>query len=349
MPIASVPNKQRVLQRLAAVELEQRVLGRRLALQELGEAAVAHRQQRLRVDVEAGDGVAVVRVLAQGLPVRTFRLAQLDEGAHHALHVVGVVDPEHRPFVRERALGDRPPAVERADQVLLGHAHVGEEHFVEVAEVFVGKLGERAPLDAGRRRVDDQRADALVLGRARIGAHEAQAPVGVMRARCPHLLAVDDELVADQLGARLEACEIAARAGLAHAEAPRDLGAQRGEEELLLLLGRAVVGDRRGDDAEALRVRTAQHLAAAHLLEIDHLLVRVRVATAELGRPAGNEPTGVEQFPLPVARPLRHVGARLLRLREPFLGRLVLVEPGVQLGAEGFVLGCVTQAHRSAG
>ena len=181
--------QQRLLQRLAAVELEQRVLGRRLALQELGEPAVAHGHERLRVDVEPGHRVAVLRVLAERLAVRPFHLAQLHERADHALHVVRVGDPEHRPFVRERALRDRPPAVQRAHQVLLGHAHVGEEHLVEVAEVLVGELGERSPFDAGRRGVDDERADALVLrprsgrcarstGTSRRGARPTSTPSG---------------------------------------------------------------------------------------------------------------------------------------------------------------------------
>ena len=176
-----------------------------------------------------------------------------------------------------------------------GHAHVGEEHLVEVAEVLVGELGERPALDARRLHVDDQRADALVLRRVGIGAHEAEAPVGVVRARRPHLLAVDDELVAVEHGARLQAREVAAGAGLAHAEAPRDLGPQRREQEPLLLLGRAVVDDRRGDDAEALRVRAARDLAPRHLLEVDHLLRsawrcarRARAANPGTSQPASN-------------------------------------------------------------
>ena len=201
------------------------MLGRRLALEELGEPAVPHRHERLRVDVEAGDGVAIARVLTQRLPVRAFRLSELDERLDRALHVVGIGDPQHRAFVCERALCDRPAAVERADQILLGHPHVGEEHFVEVAELVVGKLGEGPAFDSRRRRVDDERADALVLGRSRIGTHEAQAPVGVVRARRPHLLPVHHELVADQLRARLEAREVAPGAGFTHAETPRDLRA----------------------------------------------------------------------------------------------------------------------------
>ena len=244
---------------------------------------------------------------------------------------------------------DRPATVERAHQVLLGHPHVGEEHLVEVAELVVGELGEGSAFDAGRRRVDDERADALVLGRRRIGAHEAQAPVGVVRARRPHLLPVHHELVADQLRARLEAREVAPGAGFTHAEAPRDLGAQRRQEESFLLFGCAVVVDRGRDDPEALRIRAAQDLATAHLLEIDHLLSRRRVAATELRWPTGHQPTRVEQRALPVASPPRHVRARQLGLVHSLVGRLVLVEPAVELGAEGLVLGCVAQAHRSAG
>ena len=136
----------------------------------------------------------------------------------------------------------------------------------------------------------------LCFGALGIGTHEAHAPVGVMRARRPHLLAVHNELVADELGARLQAGEVAAGAGLAHAETPRDLGAQRRKQEAFLLLRRSVVVDRRSDDPETLRVRAAQDLARAHLLEVDHLLGRasrcVRRARAASPAPATRRRTG---------------------------------------------------------
>ena len=168
----------------------------------------------------------------------------------------------------------------------------------------------------------------------------------MVRARRPHLLPVDDELVTDQLRARRQAREVASGARFAHTEAPRDLRAQRRPEEPVLLIGRAVVVDRGRDDPEALRVRAAQDLAAAHLLEIDHLLRRRRVAAAELRRPTGHEPARVEEGALPVAGPLRHVRARQLGFADPLVRWLVLIEPAVELGAERLVLGCVAQAHR---
>jgi hypothetical protein len=239
--------------------------------------------------------------------------------------------------------------VQGADEVLARHSHVVEEHFVEVAEVGIAEFGEGPAFDAGRRRVDDQRRDALVLRCIGIRAHEAEAPVGVMRARCPHLLPVDDELVADQLGARAQTREIAPRVRLAHAEAPRDLGAQGGQQEPLLLFGRAVVLERRRDDPEPLRVGAARDLALVHLFEIDHLLGRRRVAPAELARPAGDQPAVVEQRALPAARPIRHVGARLLRFAQRFFARCVRFHPRDEIGAEAFLFGRVLQSHRGGG
>ena len=158
------------------------------------------------------------------------------------------------------------------------HADVGEEDLVEVAEVLVAELGERSGLDARRLHVDQERRDALVLRDVGIGAHEAQAPVGVVGARRPDLLAVDDEIVAVEHGSGRQAREVAARARFAHAEAPRDLGPQRGNEESFALLVGAVIANRRGDDAQGLRIERTRDLAARHLFEVDHLLHRCRVA-----------------------------------------------------------------------
>ena len=78
----------------------------------------------------------------------------------------------------------------------------------------------------GVRHVDDEHADAGVLGGVGIGAHEAEAVVGVVGARGPHLLAVHDEAVPVELGPGAQAGQVAAGVGLAHAQAPADLGAQ---------------------------------------------------------------------------------------------------------------------------
>src|SRR5262249_42739579 len=146
-------------------------------------------------------------------------------------------------------------------------------------------------------------------------------------------------------GAGGEARQVAARAGLAHPEAPRDLGPQRRQQPAVLLLRRAGVAQRRRDDPETLRVEAARDLAPLHLLEVDHLLARRGVAPTELGRPARDEPTRVEEPPLPVARPRLEVGARALRCGEHLAGRGVLVEPPDELGPEPLVGVAVVESH----
>ena len=64
---------------------------------------------------------------------------------------------------------------------------------------------QRPDLDAGRVHVDDQHRDALVLRRARVGAHVEKHFCGDHRVRRPHLLAVHDEAVAVEHRAGLRA------------------------------------------------------------------------------------------------------------------------------------------------
>ena len=242
-----------------------------------------------------------------------------------------------------------PAVVELADEILPRDDDIGEEDLVEVRIRGLGQFGDGPVLDARRAHVDHQHADALVLRRVRVGAHETEAPVGVLRAGGPHLLAVHDELVAVFDGAHREGGKVAPRVGFAHAEAPADLGAQRRQRPPFTLFGRAVVDDRRRHDRQALRVGGAADLAPRELLEIDHLLGRVGVAPAELGRPAGHEIAVVEQRALPRHRPRPPVGTRLPRI-SPLLRhrRRMRVEPPEQLRPEGLVLVGKGQSHRAA-
>ena len=60
---------------------------------------------------------------------------------------------------------------------------------------------DRPHRDARRLHVDQQEGDALLLLGRRVGAHEAEDPVGVLRQGRPGLLAVDDVVVAVALRA----------------------------------------------------------------------------------------------------------------------------------------------------
>ena len=99
-------------------------------------------------------------------------------------------------LVRERRVRDRPSVVQPADEMVVGHEHLVEEHLVELG--VAGDLHERPHLDAGRLHVDDEVRDALVLRRVGIGAREADPPPRELRVRRPHLLPREQPAVVDR-------------------------------------------------------------------------------------------------------------------------------------------------------
>ena len=109
---------------------------------------------------------------------------------------------EHVALVKERGVGDDPSFVELGDQVFARHADVVEEDFVEAA--IAGHLDQRTHGDSGRAHIDEDVGNAAMLGGLGVGAHQAEHHVGVLRARGPDFLAVDDELVADDFRARFQ-------------------------------------------------------------------------------------------------------------------------------------------------
>ena len=76
-------------------------------------------------------------------------------------------------------LATAQPWFELADEVVVGHEHVVEEHLVELG--LAGDLDERPDLDARRVHVDDEVRDAAVLRRVGIGAGQADPPPGELR------------------------------------------------------------------------------------------------------------------------------------------------------------------------
>ena len=76
-------------------------------------------------------------------------------------------------------------------------------------------------VDAGLVHVDGEVGDALVLGHVGVGAGDEHAEVGDLAARGPHLLTVDDPLVAVAARPCVETGEVGAGAGLAEELAPR--------------------------------------------------------------------------------------------------------------------------------
>ncbi len=127
-------------------------------------------------------------------------------------------------------VSDTPPALaDVAEPLRVGDADVGEEDLVELG--VAGDLAQRPHLDARRLHVDDEVRHALVLGTdsGSVRAMSMPQPSEVGE-RGPHLLAVDDPLVA-VADARVESDgDVGAGAGLAEELAPDLLaGEQRAQ------------------------------------------------------------------------------------------------------------------------
>src|SRR5262245_1734093 len=331
--------QRRLLRGLGPEQLEDRLLGGLDPLAGLGQRPVAEQPQRLGVDHQVAEPVEHPVVVGQP-PVDDDVPALVDEG----VEPLGEPEPQHRPLVAERPGGDPPPLVQLADEVLGRHLDVVEEHLVEVEVVGPDDRPERPPGQPRAVGRDHQATDALVLGRLGIGADEGQDHVGVVRPRRPHLLPVHDEAVAVERRPGPQPGQVGPGVGLAHPQGGGDLGPQdRHRPPPLLLLG-PEDQDRRGDDAQPLRVVAAGDVAAAELLLVDELLDERGVVAAELGRVAGQEPAGVDQLARPLPGPVRDVGRRPGPGRQRGgLLRRVLVEPGVEPPA--VVLGRLVEAQ----
>ena len=153
-----------------------------------------------------------------------------------------------------------------------------------------------------------------------VGAGQEHAEVGVLAARGPHLLAVDDPLVAVLDGPGLQAGQVRARLGLAEELAPGLLpGDDVPHVEVDLLLG-AVGGDGGGGQQQAQPGGRAERAEVGDLLlHEDDVGAGHALAVGVLGQPGGG-PAGQAQA-LP---PLAHGQ----------VGVPVAVQPGPQLAQQ---------------
>src|SRR3546814_5232548 len=83
--------------------------------------------------------------------------------------------------------------------MVVANLHIVEEYFVHMA-VAARKL-DRAHGDAWCLHVDPKIGEALVLRDGRVGAHDDDAIIAILRPARPHFLAVDLPAVAVGLGA----------------------------------------------------------------------------------------------------------------------------------------------------
>src|SRR5213078_3775621 len=136
-------------------------------------------------------------------------------------------------------------------------------------------------------------ADALVLGRRRLAADQAEHPVGLVGVRGPDLVAVDDEGVAVAYGARVERGQVGAGAGLAVALTPADFAAHDLRDVLGALLLAAELEQHRAEHPQPEALERGARVDAAHLLIEDRRFFRVQPAAAVWARPGRRGPAAL--------------------------------------------------------
>src|SRR6185295_3480771 len=166
--------------------------------------------------------------------------------------------------------------------------------------------------------VDQQERDALVLFRV-VGAHQAEAPVGILRTAGPDLLAVDEEMIALVDGLRSQAGETGTRArlGIALTPAHRALDDTRHVAALLVLV--AVFQKCGTEHRRAHATDRIEGADAVHFLQENARFSLGQTAAAMLLGPGRNAPAL-----------LAH---RLLPLYVIRLGRAEAFEEGERAGA----------------
>src|SRR3546814_2017185 len=95
--------------------------------------------------------------------------------------------------------------------MIVADVYIVEKHVVVV--VVAARQPERADVDAGRFHVDPKVGEPLVLGHGRVGAHDDDAIVAILRPTRPQLLPVDLPPVTVGLGAGAQAGEVGAAGG----------------------------------------------------------------------------------------------------------------------------------------
>ncbi len=245
--------------------------------------------------------------------------------------------------MQKRGHRDSPARIGCADDVGLGNLHIVEENLVELG--VPGYLHQRPNLDAVGVHVDQQVSDAFVLRRVRIGANNENAEIGDVSEARPHLLSVNDVVIAGIFSSCSQRGQIAARPGLGESLAPDLLAGKDRREVCGLLLVCSVGDDRRTSHAEPDDADVLRSLGSRALLEEDGL-VRVGGALAPvlLGPGQTRVPRVVESL-----RPLARDGfVHPPAARGPFAPSLgeVVRDPGPQLLAKGRLFWSVSEVHR---
>src|SRR5207249_6634986 len=161
--------------------------------------------------------------------------------------------------------------------------HVVVEVLSEVA--LAGQGCDGPDLDPrGVHRADDP-GDAAVARRLGVGAHQELLELRHVREAGPYLLPADDQDVALDDGARLQARQVGARVRLREALTPDHLAAQDGREMRRLLLLAAARDEGRTGVVQADEERRDGGRAGARVLPAPDELLHERRAAAAVRAP----------------------------------------------------------------
>src|SRR5262249_12360355 len=155
-----------------------------------------------------------------------------------------------------------------------------------------------------------------------------------VRARGPHLLPVDDEVITLVNGARAQACQVAAGAGLRETLTPSLVtGQDRLEVPLFLGLG-AELDQRRTEGIEGAVTGPGRRMCGEILLVEDDLLDEAGAAAAIFLGPGDADPAGGIHLLLPgdafVERLAVRCDARIRRVLDLEVVGQIGVEPGAE-------------------
>src|SRR5712691_7710140 len=170
-----------------------------------------------------------------------------------------------------------------------------------------------------------------------------------MRARGPHLLAVDDEMLALVGRAGAQAREVGARARLGIALAPDFVGAEDPRQVAFFLFLVAPMNEGRAQQVEPALARQDRRAGAEIFLVPDHLLHEIGAASAVFLGPGNPDPAGCVHLLLPgdalYQDALVGRDALVLCVLDLEVVAKIGLEPVAELAAESGVLGRVGEIH----
>ena len=176
---------------------------------------------------------------------------------------------------------------------------------------------------------------------AAVRSYQAEAPVGILGARGPDLLSVDQEVVAPVLGTGLQGGQVRTRARLRIALAPAQFAPDDGWDVRLFLFLGPVLKQGRAEHHDAHAANGIPGTDAGHFLAQD-AGVRRRQPAAAIGRwPGRDAPARLAHARLPEGVVPFHRHGRLgsCDVVAVLQGRWeVGLEPGAGLGPEGGVI-----------